>query len=143
MDAPAVTHVRLREGARGGDGVDSHAAAGAAEIVFEVESGLPGVARAIAAVNGQPTAGGADGPPSSAMATASAASSSTRGTGAADPLRWFGGARPPPRALSVAQGHFQTALCLLTRLATAQVQFGVAADECEALAAEKARRSER
>ena len=60
-----------------------------------------------------------------------------------DPVRWFGGAKPPPRELRAAQVEFQSALRLASRLATTQLAFHEACDECESLAAEKSRRSEK
>ena len=59
---------------------------------------------------------------------------------AADPLRWFGGAKPPPAQLRSAQSHFQLALRQAIQLANMQTAFRIAADEYEMLASEKRRR---
>ena len=59
---------------------------------------------------------------------------------AADPLRWFGGAKPPPAQLRSAQSHFQLALRQAIQLANMQTAFRIAGDEYEMLASEKRRR---
>ncbi len=59
---------------------------------------------------------------------------------AADPLRWFGGAKPPPAQLRSAQSHFRLALRQAVQLANMQTAFRIVGDEYELLASEKRRR---
>jgi hypothetical protein len=63
-----------------------------------------------------------------------------RPTPTANPVQWFGGAKPPPLELRKAQGRFQLALCSAIQLANVQTAFRAASDEHDALSAEKLRR---
>ena len=138
LNAPAVTKVVARERSGGNPDAPELRFWGLCTELFDAKEAA--VARKSSGDDKGDTTGSSGSTRRRGASATSAPAGDSARKPAANPVQWFGGARPPPLELRRAQGCLQRTLCTAIQLANVQTAFFAASDEYDLLQAEKTRR---